>query len=211
MSVLTYRRIQISFSIADLNAIDHDPDAFSQDRSMYDEDDAALTEGQSGGAQSKGAVNQGRSKGGNLNNGQEDVTPADREELMDEEDSAEPGFPARVNVTIEKEGVKGAMHFEAVAHDGSITIENVYHYANGKYALAKSAEQDWARRMVYTGPPYGNLDEDLQVLLEKFLEERGINTALAVWVPEYIDFKEQREYMKWLNGKIHHLSCIFPH
>jgi hypothetical protein len=26
---------------------------------------------------------------------------------------------------------------------------------------------------MYTGPPFGNLDEDLQVLLERYLDERG--------------------------------------
>ena len=44
--------------------------------------------------------------------------------------------------------------------------------------------------------------QDLQVLLERYLEERGINTALALWVPEYIDFKEQREYLDWLASKL---------
>ncbi|MCJ1446324.1 MAG: hypothetical protein MMC23_006829 [Stictis urceolatum] len=194
-------KLRISFTIADLNAIDSDPDAYSQDRAMYDTSDTDLpTETQSGGAQSKNTINQGRTQGGNFNVAPEDeVAPADREELVDEESGAEPSFPARLNITIEKEGVTGAMNFEAVAHDGSITIENVYFYGDGKMAEAKTAELDWARRSVYTGPPYGNLDEDLQVLLEKYLEERGVNTALAVWVPEYVDFKEQREYMKWLN------------
>lgn len=39
-------------------------------------------------------------------------------------------------------------------------------------------------------------------MLERYLEERGINTALALWVPEYIDFKEQREYLDWLSSKL---------
>jgi complement component 1 Q subcomponent-binding protein len=50
------------------------------------------------------------------------------------------------------------------------------------------------------GPPFNNLDEDLQILLEKYLEERGINTRLALFIPDYIDHKEQKEYIKWLNN-----------
>ena len=52
----------------------------------------------------------------------------------------------------------------------------------------------------WQGPPFNNLDEDLQILLEKYLEERGINTRLALFIPDYIDHKEQKEYIKWLNN-----------
>lgn len=57
-----------------------------------------------------------------------------------------------------------------------------------------------ALRALYTGPPFNNLDEDLQILLEKYLEERGVNTRLALFIPDYIDHKEQKEYVKWLNS-----------
>jgi complement component 1 Q subcomponent-binding protein len=203
-------RIKVTFSIADLNALDQDADPYSQDTSMMDEDANDLpTDGQSGGAQSKGTINQGRTKGGNFNIAPEDsLSPADRPELADDESPAhdednEPSFPARINITIEKPGVPGAMQVESIAQDGMIVIENVYFFKKGEYADAKTAEQDWERRLMYTGPPYGNLDQDLQVLLEKYLDERGINTALALWVPEYIDFKEQREYLNWLSGELY--------
>jgi complement component 1 Q subcomponent-binding protein len=55
---------------------------------------------------------------------------------------------------------------------------------------------------LYTGPPFNNLDEDLQILLEKYLEERGINTRLALFIPDYIDHKEQKEYIRWLNSTL---------
>jgi complement component 1 Q subcomponent-binding protein, mitochondrial len=51
---------------------------------------------------------------------------------------------------------------------------------------------------LYTGPPFQQLDEEVQSLLEQYLDVRGINTALALFVPEYIDVKEQREYLGWL-------------
>ena len=105
-----------------------------------------------------------------------------------------------MNVTIEKPG-KGAVQIETVAQDGMIAIDNVYFFPEAELADAKTAEKDWVRRGMYTGPPFGNLDEDLQVLLERYLDERGVNTALALFVPDYIDYKEQREYLNWLSSK----------
>ena len=177
---------------------------------LYDEDDdPSIPEAsaQSGGANTKGAVNAGHTKGGNINIAPEDrVAPADREGFADEEtppsgsDEDEPSFPARINVMIEKVG-KGTLQIETTAQDGEIVIENVYYFKDAELADAKTAELDWKRKDLYEGPPFGNLDEDLQVLLERYLDERGINTALAMWVPEYIDFKEQREYLNWLSSK----------
>ena len=80
-------------------------------------------------------------------------------------------------------------------------IENAYYFAKAELAEGKTAEQDYVRRGLYSGPPFGNLDEDLQVLLERYIEERGVNTALALWVPDYVDYKEQKEYVDWLSGK----------
>ena len=171
------------------------------------------TDTQSGGANTKGAINQGKSQDGNFKVAPEDrVAPADRQELADDEPPAddsnqEPSFPARVNVTVEKPG-NGCLHFETLAQDGMIMIENVFFYKNTKLADAGTAELDWTRRNVYAGPPFANLDEELQVLLERYLEERGIDTAMALWVPEYVDFKEQKEYIGWLSSKFASVKCV---
>ncbi|KAK2747284.1 hypothetical protein FQN57_002182 [Myotisia sp. PD_48] len=116
-----------------------------------------------------------------------------------EEEPLEPGYVAHVNVTIEKPG-RGAMHFDTVARDGMIQIENVSYFNKSELANAQTPEQEWKRQSLYSGPPFGNLDEDLQLLLERYLDERGIDTALAAFVPDYIDFKEQKEYTRWLSN-----------
>ena len=130
---------------------------------------------------------------------------ANQPELVDDaasdlDQNQEPNFPARVNVTIEKSG-KGAIQIDTIAQDGGINIQHVYYYTKSELADAKTAELDWSKRNLYTGPPFHNLDEELTLLLDQYLDERGINTALALWVPEYIDFKEQREYLDWLSSK----------
>jgi len=207
-------RIRVSFTIADLHTLD-DADQYAQDQALGDEEEeGGPASMQQGGAQPKGATSQGRTRGGNVNVVPEGpAAPASREELADDEspeDESEPSFPARVNVTVEKAGNMGAIQIESVAQDGMIVLENVYFVPRKELADPNSAELDWTRRTMYTGPPFGNLDEDLQVILERYLEERGVNTALALWVPEYIDFKEQREYINWLNGKRYtiHTACL---
>ena len=199
--------IRVSFSIADLNAIpDQEAEEYDEDKALYDEDPGQVPESaQSGGGNTKGITNQGRTDGGNFAVAPEDrVAPSDTDDPDNEtgagETSAEPTFPVRVNVLIEKKG-NGIMQVEATAQDGEVVIENVYYFKNAELAEAKTAELDWKRKNLYEGPPFGNLDEDLQVLFERYLDERGINTALALWVPEYIDFKEQREYVRWLSSK----------
>ncbi len=200
--------IRLSFTIADLNNMDQDPDQLSEDPALEDEYGEEVPENaQSGGANTKGAVNQGSTKGGNIAVAPEDrIAPADRPELMDdesaqgEEGSDEPSFSVNISVMIEKPG-KGCMHVDTTAQDGMIAIVNVNYYKKGELADPQTAELDWSKRHLYAGPPFGNLDEDLQLLLERYLDERGINTALALFVPDYVDFKEQREYLSWLSSE----------
>lgn len=134
----------------------------------------------------------------NINQGSEEFKVAPEDQVEDE-DLESPGesFPARVNVVISKDG-KGALRVETIAQDGMIVIENVYYYKNAAEADAQSAEVEHKTSQMYVGPPFGNLDEDLQILFERYLDERGINTALALFVPDYIDMKEQKEYLRWL-------------
>jgi complement component 1 Q subcomponent-binding protein len=158
---------------------------------------------QSGGANTKGAINQGHTQDGNIRVAPEDrVSPADREELEEDypEEDGQQGFPAHASIRIERPG-KGALAIEATAQDGDFLIEDLYYFPSADLADPATAEKDWSRRTLYTGPPFNNLDEDLQILLEKYLEERGINTRLALFIPDYIDHKEQKEYIRWLNSK----------
>ncbi|KAL2074057.1 hypothetical protein VTL71DRAFT_7835 [Oculimacula yallundae] len=159
-------KISITFSIADLNAMD--PEADYQDPAMSDEADV------------------------------DGKSPEEQNEDGSEEEP-ERSFPARLNIVVEKAS-KGALSVEAVVEDGMVVIDNVYYYKNAAHAHAKSADMVHERQDLYVGPPFGNLDEDLQVLLEKYLDERGINTALAIFVPDYIDMKEQKEYVRWLES-----------
>jgi complement component 1 Q subcomponent-binding protein, mitochondrial len=164
--------------------------------------DDLIGDTQSGGANTKGAINQGTTQDGNVRVAPEDrIAPADREELEDDyEDGEQQGFPARANIRIERPG-KGALAIEATAQDGDFIIEDLSHFSSVDLADPPTAEKSYERQTLYTGPPFNNLDEDLQILLEKYLEERGINTRMALFIPDYIDHKEQKEYIRWLKSE----------
>jgi len=139
-----------------------------------------------------------------INQGDEkNFKAAPEDQIEDQEgeegEEQEPSFPARLNIIVEKPG-KGALAVESVVQDGMLVIDNVYYYTDASHAHAKTAEKVHERQDLYVGPPFSNLDEDLQVLLERYLDERGINTTLALFVPDYIDMKEQKEYLRWLEN-----------
>ncbi|KAK6443020.1 Mitochondrial acidic protein mam33 [Oleoguttula sp. CCFEE 5521] len=192
--------IEVRFSIAEFNTPYEDPE--SSDEALMDEEDE-LAEGQSGGANSKGAINQGKTSGGNFKVAPEDdIAPADRDELRSAEDE-QSLLPANVNVLISHPSSpnKGALRINLMADSGEFRVENVTHFPSANLPEAQVASQPLDTETAYAGPPFMQLDEDLQALFEAYLNERGIDTALAIFIPEYIDVKEQQEYVKWL-GKV---------
>jgi len=180
--------IRVGFSVEDINALSEES---LQDDALFDDEHPETgvpkSSAQSGGAQSKVAKEEGR------------VPNADEVDEDSDYDEPEPSFPARVTITIEKPN-QGALTVEAIAQDGMFVIENFFYHKSAALATAQSADAEWERRGVYGGPSFTNLDEDLQVLLERYLDERGINTSLALFIPEYIEHKEQKEYVHWLEN-----------
>lgn len=186
---------------------------------------AGALDAQQGGAQTKGSVKQGSTADGNVAVSSSGPGAGDQE-LMDdesheegedeEEDGSEPGdgpsFPARLTITITKPSLtpsalknklnpaNAALQILAFAQDGVIAIENVALYRDATLADPAGAEAMHATQELYTGPPFANLDEELQILFDRYLDERGIDTRLALVVGDYVDWKEQREYVGWLEG-----------
>ncbi|KAI7849750.1 mitochondrial glycoprotein [Circinella umbellata] len=123
---------------------------------------------------------------------------AEGEETVEEDDIA-PSFPVRASITVEKDG-KGAVTIDTVAQDGDMAIESVMFYKENKLAIEQSAEADWQRRGLYIGPQFAELDENVQSLFARYLEERGVNAGLATFLPDYVEYKEQKEYIHWLDS-----------
>ncbi|KTW31025.1 uncharacterized protein T551_01577 [Pneumocystis jirovecii RU7] len=124
--------------------------------------------------------------------------PLKTKELSEFEQEDTPfNFLVRCNIAITKPG-SGALIIDAVAQDGTFVIDNILYYKDSDLALAQTAEADWQRRGAYMGPSFHSLDEDVQAMFERYLEERAINTSLALFIPEYVNYKEQKEYVNWL-------------
>lgn len=153
------------------------------------------------------AVDQGRPSGSAASHPEGRAAPSDRELEEDLDRDLEPSFPARVNVTVEKPGA-GALLIQTIAQDGVFQVEEVSYFNKPDLAHAQTAEKDWARQSLYAGPPFENLDEDLQSFIERYLEERGINAELANMIPDYIQIKEQKEYVRWLESKFNRSHSI---
>lgn len=169
-------RITVSFSIADITS--YDP--YAEENAL--EEDGFEDEG-SQGSQRNARANE------------------EHEEELDEDAEEENAAPINLSIVVEKPGkASGALNIDATAQDGHIVVENLFYYDDAKVAKVESPEAAQKRADVYPGPPFGSLDDDLQVLMERFLEERGITQALAIFVPDYVDVKEQREYTRWLSN-----------
>lgn len=99
--------ITVSFNIVDFNTPAYEQEEADEAQMDEEESDFAQMDHQSGGGNTKGAINQGRTSAGNFKVAPEDnVAPADRDSLRSEEDEQEggPAFPANVNVLVQRKG-----------------------------------------------------------------------------------------------------------
>lgn len=108
----------------------------------------------------------------------------------------EEASPVPVTVLIEKD--IGALEIQAQIDGESFFIDNVSHFESKTLAADESIEGDWKRRGLYSGPVFEVLDPAVVEGFHKYLEERGFDTALASFVPAYLENKEQLEYQNWL-------------
>ncbi|KAI9226514.1 MAG: mitochondrial glycoprotein [Piptocephalis tieghemiana] len=122
-------------------------------------------------------------------NKKNDIKKSENEDLAD--------FPVDALITVEKPG-KGAIILEATFEVGEVGISAIRYVSDASTATTNTAEADWKRRYLYAGPQYGQLDEDVQLQFEQWIAERGIDTGVAVFLPSYMEHKEQKEYIRWL-------------
>ncbi|ORY00199.1 mitochondrial glyco protein [Basidiobolus meristosporus CBS 931.73] len=130
-----------------------------------------------------------------------DINNAEEDMMDEEEEGEEPAelpFPVRCNISITKGDDNGCFTIDAIAEDGAFGIESVIFYKDAKLARDRTSEADWNRRGYYVGPNFNNLDEGVKENIQKYLEERGFDEYLANFIPDYIEYKEQKEYLNWL-------------
>lgn len=92
-------------------------------------------------------------------------------------------------LSISKDAGESFLEFVCSAWPDSVEIEKVYMRGH-----------DQMHAQTYMGPKFEDLDDKLQDMLYEFLDERGINDELAVFLHEYMRKKDRMEYMKWLTN-----------
>ncbi|XP_027344870.1 uncharacterized protein At2g39795, mitochondrial-like [Abrus precatorius] len=113
------------------------------------------------------------------------AVPAPREN-GDEANSDEMQMHITLIVNISK-GDGGVLEITCSAWPDSIEITKLFIRANDKM-LAEP----------YFGPEFRELDDDLQDSLYDFLEVRGINDALAIFLHQYMKHKDKAEFVRWM-------------
>lgn len=130
----------------------------------------------------------------------------DPEELEQEEgeqsqeEDIVPNYPIRCSISITKSSTPGSLTLDTVCQEGAFVVENISFFPDAKIANELTAEADWKRRGLYIGPEFETLDVGVQEEFDKFLAERGINENLAMFIPEFAEYKEQKEYVSWLHN-----------
>ncbi|KAD7116792.1 hypothetical protein E3N88_04060 [Mikania micrantha] len=83
----------------------------------------------------------------------------------------------------------GVLEFVCNVWPDSIEIDKVF-----------MRDQDEMTGKPYLGPPFNDLDDELQTSLYDFLETRGINDELAVFLHKCMLHKSKNEYIRWMGS-----------
>ncbi|CAD6572729.1 MAG: Mitochondrial acidic protein mam33 [Tremellales sp. Tagirdzhanova-0007] len=112
-----------------------------------------------------------------------------------EDVSATPFITCALLIT--KSATPGAMSIDLEAGEEGFEVTNVAMFEKAQGEM-KGAEGDWARRSRYMGPQFEHLDSSVQEAFQAYLAERGVTEELAQFVLQYCEYKEQKDYMSWL-------------
>ncbi|TPX63796.1 hypothetical protein SpCBS45565_g06347 [Spizellomyces sp. 'palustris'] len=94
----------------------------------------------------------------------------------------------------------GALEIEASARYPHIFINHITIFPSVDLCLDSSAQGDWQRRGLYSGPSFEQLPETLQDLFQKYIKERGFDEELALKIHDIVDAKDQKEWDAWVKN-----------
>ncbi|KAJ4958373.1 hypothetical protein NE237_025484 [Protea cynaroides] len=92
-------------------------------------------------------------------------------------------------VDVSKEEGCDVLEFVCSAWPDSLEIQRVF-----------MLRRDGMPTRPYVGPDFKDLDDELQNAYQEFLEERGVNDELAVFLHEYMVNKAKTEFIRWLEN-----------
>ncbi|CAA0841962.1 Mitochondrial glycoprotein family protein [Striga hermonthica] len=108
--------------------------------------------------------------------------------IVDERGTREnPRFHISMLVDVRKGERSDAIKFVCSAWPGSLEIQKVFVYRH-----------DESSARFYMGPDFKNLNTNLQIGFYQFLDARGVNDKLTLFLHNYIANKDRIELIRWL-------------
>jgi len=83
---------------------------------------------------------------------------------------------------------------------GKFAIGTIAHCSDGAKAAERTPEGERYRASVWEGSRFDDLPSHVRTGFVRYLQKRGIDDELAMFVREYVKQKEQIEYVNWLEG-----------
>ena len=108
-------------------------------------------------------------------------------DVDDEEDPY--GAETGINFEVQIKKQNGESVIALCTAASTLIIQNVRHLPAGKSETDES---------LYGGPSFDSLDDTVQAAFTEYLEDRGINEDMVYFILSYSKFKEQTEYVNWL-------------
>jgi predicted house-cleaning noncanonical NTP pyrophosphatase (MazG superfamily) len=130
---------------------------------------------------------------------QENAAEEDQESPTEDEALGEP--PGRLRFTVTATPIKTGktLIFQCTSEVGTARIDAVSVGGGADEDIDKMHTED-AEYNEYVGPAFDELDEKLKEEFRRFLEiDVGIDSDMATFMNAYADYKEQQEYVKFLD------------
>ncbi|KAJ2194105.1 Mitochondrial acidic protein mam33 [Coemansia sp. RSA 522] len=90
------------------------------------------------------------------------------------------------------------LFLELESNEGEVGVNHMRFLSNKDVSDISGMNLEWVRQKAYCGPLFGQLSDDLKENIDAFLAERNIDTGLTLFMQDYIEHKEQSEYLNWL-------------
>lgn len=92
------------------------------------------------------------------------------------------------------------MRFGLSIEDQELVLDTVGHFKDGAVPKGDSPQAEMVRKTLYPGPLIHELDSHFVDQFLNYLEVRGVDDNLAVFITEYAFWMEQQEYEGWLEA-----------
>jgi hypothetical protein len=125
-----------------------------------------------------------------------EMTLSIQEKVANDEGAVNTGSMSNLVLLVQKG--TSTLRFGLSIEDQELVLDTVGYYKDG--AVLKGPQAEAELKSYYSGPVISELDSHFVDQFLNYLEVRGVDDNLAVFVTEYAFWMEQQEYERWLEG-----------